>query len=53
MDADSLILPEVIVENLTTPADQVLKSLFDLIRNACGLPGSANFDGNGNWVDRG
>jgi hypothetical protein len=52
IDADSLILPEVIVENLTTPANQILKPLFDLIWNACGLPASANFDGNGNWVNR-
>ena len=52
IDADSLILPEVIVENLTTPPNQILKPLFDLIWNACGFPGSANFDENGNWVNR-
>ena len=52
IDSDSLVLPEVIVESLTTPAGQILKPLFDLIWNACGLPSSSNFDANGNWVTR-
>jgi hypothetical protein len=52
IDSDSLVLPEVIVESLTTPAGQILKPLFDLIWNACGLPSSSNFDANGNWVAR-
>jgi hypothetical protein len=52
IDSDSLILPEVIVQNLVTPASQILKPLFDLIWNACGLPSSSNFDANGNWIGR-
>jgi hypothetical protein len=53
IDSDSLILPEVVVEDLTTPANRILRPLFDLIWNACGLPRSANFDENGNWIGRG
>jgi hypothetical protein len=53
IDSDSLILPEVVVEDLTTPANQILRPLFDLIWNACGLPRSSNFDENGKWNGRG
>jgi len=53
IDSDSLVLPEVIVDSFTTPPNRVLKPLFDLIWNACGLPYSTNFDGDGNWIARG
>ena len=52
IDSDSLILPEVVVESLTMPANQILKPLFDLVWNACGFPSSSNFDADGNWVAR-
>lgn len=52
IDQETLILPEIIVESLTTPASQILKPLFDLVWNACGYPESANFDANGNWINR-
>ncbi len=52
IDSDSLILPEVVVEDLAIPASQILRPLFDLIWNACGLPQSLNFDENGNWNGR-
>jgi hypothetical protein len=48
--SDSLILPEVIVDSFATPPSQVMRPLFDLIWNACGLPSSANFDSDGNWI---
>jgi hypothetical protein len=53
IDTDSLILPEVIVDSLTTSPNQVLRPLFDLVWNACGLPSSTNFDTNGTWIGRG
>lgn len=52
IDSDSLILPEVVVEDLTTPASLILRPLFDLIWNACGLPRSANFNEDGDWIGR-
>jgi hypothetical protein len=52
IDAETVILPETIVESFATPAQQVLKPMFDLIWNACGFPGSANFDQDGNWITR-
>ena len=52
IDAETIILPETIVESFTTPIQQILKPMFDLIWNACGFPGSENFDADGNWVTR-
>jgi hypothetical protein len=52
IDRDMLFLPNVLVEALDTPAEKILKPLFDLIWNACGYPKSENFDSNGNWVTR-
>ena len=52
IDSDSLVLPEVIVDSFATSSNQVLKPLFDLIWNACGLPSSTNFDADGNWIAR-
>lgn len=49
---DSLILPETVVEDLSTPAATILKPLFDMIWNACGYPKSKNFDDGGQWVNR-
>ena len=52
IDSDSLVLPEVIVDSFVTSPNHILKPMFDLIWNACGLPSSTNFDHNGNWVSR-
>jgi hypothetical protein len=49
---DRLILPETIVEDFSMPVSNILKPMFDLVWNACGLESSWNFDANGNWVNR-
>jgi len=49
---DTIILPEAIVEDFSTPPGQILKPLFDLVWNASGYPSSKNFDGDGNWINR-
>lgn len=46
---DNLILPGTIVESFSTPPAPILKPMFDRVWNACGLPGSQNFDAQGNW----
>jgi len=33
-------------------SEEGLKTAFDSIWNACGLPRSLNYDANGNWVGR-
>lgn len=52
IDMDTLALPEVVVEDLDETPERVLKPAFDLIWNACGQPGSKNFDADGNWAPR-
>ncbi len=52
IEVDTLSLPETVVENLDEDSAKILKPMFDLIWNACGLPGSLNFDAQGRWVQR-
>jgi hypothetical protein len=52
IDAETLVLPEVVIESFSKPANQILKPLFDLVWNACGFPYSTNFDADGNWISR-
>ena len=49
INSDTLLLPETIVETPSTPTSRILKPIFDLIWNACGLRGSTNFDEQGEW----
>jgi hypothetical protein len=49
---DNLILPETVVEGFDEPPSKILKPLFDLVWNACGLLKSRNFDDHGNWIGR-
>ena len=52
IEADTLILPEAMVEDFSTPPGRILKPLFDLVWNASGFPSSKNFDPDGNWINR-
>ncbi len=52
IQANTLVLPETIVQDFSMPVGKILKPLFDLVWNACGQPSSKNFDAEGNWVDR-
>ena len=52
IDVETVILPEVLVEDLSQPAQKIVKPMFDLIWNACGKPSSENFDANGDWIPR-
>jgi hypothetical protein len=52
IDSDSIVFPESLVEDLSIPVGRILKPIFDLLWNACGLEGSLNFDREGNWVNR-
>ena len=49
---DTLLLPETVVERLDENPATILKPMFDVIWNACGQPGSRNFDVEGRWVRR-
>jgi hypothetical protein len=52
IEADTLVLPETVIEDFSTPPGKILKPLFDLVWNACGFPSSRNRDTEGNWVNR-
>ena len=47
-----LFFPDAIFTQLTDRAGPILKPLFDLLWNACGIDESPNFDAEGNWVGR-
>lgn len=48
-DRDIVMPPEVVLSDLGTPADVVLRPLFDFIWNGGGWPGSPNYH-EGRWV---
>jgi hypothetical protein len=52
IQADTLVLPETVVDEFSMPVGKMLKPLFDLVWNACGYASSQNFDPEGNWVVR-
>ena len=49
---ETLIIPGIVVESFSTPANEILRPMFDRIWNACGLLQSPNFDPQGNWAPR-
>lgn len=51
IENESLVLPEAVLEGGATEEDidAALRKTFDLVWNACGKPGSPNFDTAGKW----
>lgn len=52
IDRDVLMLPGVIVEDLSATPEVLLKPTLDLVWNACGFVSSRNFDETGKWQGR-
>jgi hypothetical protein len=52
IDREVLMLPEIVVEDLSMHAGPFLKPILDLVWNACGYPSSPFFDADGNWIGR-
>jgi hypothetical protein len=52
IQADTIVVPAGMVSDFSTPPGKILKPMFDLVWNACGLPASRNFDSEGNWIRR-
>jgi hypothetical protein len=48
-DRDPLVIPEIVVEDLSPPAHEILRPLFDLLWNAGGWPRSPYYDASGEW----
>ncbi|HOX38101.1 MAG TPA: ATP-binding protein [Candidatus Brocadiia bacterium] len=49
IDRDVLIIPDVLIEEWTVDLPRVLRSVFDVVWNACGYQRSFNYDTDGNW----
>jgi hypothetical protein len=49
IDRDHLICDEALIESLDLEPAKLLRPFFDQVWNACGWPGSLNYDENGNW----
>jgi hypothetical protein len=47
---DSLLLPEIVIEQKEFQPHRVLRPLFDMVWNAFGLHGSPSYDKEGNWI---
>ena len=52
IDRNDLIVPELLVEDLTLTPEAILKPVFDAVWNAAGLPQSPFYDASGNWNTR-
>jgi hypothetical protein len=52
IDRDTVILPDVEIDDFDIDVPKVMKPIFDAVWNACGLPHSYNYDENGNWKRR-
>lgn len=50
IDRDTMICPEVSVEEWGQSAEQILRGPLDVIWNALGFPSCFNYDGNGRWI---
>jgi schlafen family protein len=48
---ENLILPEIVVQEMSPPITKAMKPIFDMLWNACGLVGSVDFDAEGNWIN--
>jgi hypothetical protein len=52
IERDTLILPDILVENYATPADAILRPAFDAVWQAAGWNGSQSYNKEGRWVGR-
>lgn len=52
IDKPHLVLPEIVVDDLSMPVPESLRPMFDLVWQACGYRRSYNYDEQGNWKPR-
>jgi hypothetical protein len=51
IDRDTLLLPDVLLEDYNTPADVVLKPIFDAFWQSAGFPACQHYDNQGRWIN--
>jgi len=52
IDRNNLLVPEILVEDISLPPETILKPAFDAIWNSAGQPQSPYYDDEGNWNPR-
>jgi hypothetical protein len=52
IDKQNLLIPEVVIEDLSIPVEMSFRPMFDLVWQACGIRRSMNYDEHGNWKSR-
>lgn len=52
IDRDSLVLPDIFVDEYGSDSARLLRPAFDAIWQAMGFGGSQNYDEKGNWMER-
>ncbi len=50
IDRNTIILPDIKIENLDTEVPRIMKPICDAVWNACGFPRSLNYDEEGNYL---
>jgi hypothetical protein len=51
IDRESLLLPDILIEEYEVSIGTVLRPAFDALWQACGYPGSRNYDADGRWIE--
>lgn len=52
IDRDTLVLPEVILQDYKFDASEIMRPIFNALWNSAGLPRSMNYDAEGKWNPR-
>lgn len=52
IDRDTLLIPEVVIEDFPKTPASLMRSIFDLVWQSCGYVRSFNYDANNEWVGR-
>ena len=50
IDRDTLLIPEIVVEDYAAKASDILRPAFDAVWQACGWDCCKNYDKDGNWI---
>lgn len=52
IDRDTLLIPEVMIQNFDSDVPETMRPIFDTIWNATGFPRSLNYDETGKWIEK-
>lgn len=52
IDRDTLVLPEIVIENFEIDPAEIMRPIFDATWNAAGWPRSMCYDDEGNWTGK-